>query len=143
MSAVNVPARRPFELAAIAGALLAAGTAQAIDAPLVLAVALACAAAAVAGLMLHGMALKLIAWVLLLLTVLGIIGAIEHASGWKYLAIAGLASALLASRVITRFASSWDRQVTRRRDNAPPDLWKQQDAGLDGTDDVPSGEDSR
>lgn len=137
------PARRPIELAALGGALLAAGTAQAIDAGLVLAVALACGAASAAGLMLHGTGLKLMAWVLLLLTVLGLIGAFEHPSGWKYLAMAGLAVTLIASRVITRFASSWGQQAARRRQSAPPDLWKQQDAGLDGTDDIPSADDSR
>ena len=74
---------------------------------------------------------------------LGLITAFEHESGWKYLAMVGLAVTLLASRVITRFASTWNRQTARRRESAPPDLWKQQDAGLDGTDDVPTRDDSR
>lgn len=139
----GTPPRRAVEFAGLAGALLAAATGQAIQEPVVLALALACAAACGLGFMLHGTALRLITWAEVPLGVLGVIVAIESSQGWAYLALAGFVVVLVASRIVHRFTPVWAATVRERRKAAPLDPWKQQDMGIDATQEIPDDDDSR
>lgn len=136
----GVPPRRGVELAALGGGLLAAVLGQVAATPGVVALALACAAASGLGLMLQRTGIQIIGWLLTVLAILGIVVAIETAT---YPPIIGFAVALVASRIIVRFARHWEHTVRQRRAAAPPDPWKAQDQGVDPTREMPDADDSR
>lgn len=141
MNATGVPPRRSIEFVALGGALLATVLGQVAGVPSVVALGLACAAASALGLMLQRV--QIIGWLLTLLAVLGIILAIEAGITLGYFAIVGFAVVLGASRIIVRFARAWTHTVQKRQASAPPDPWKEQDKGLDPTDEMPEQGDSR
>lgn len=138
----GVPRRRVVEMLGLAGAVVAAIAGQVTGTGLIVALALAAGAAIALGLMLHGVGFRLVWWVLLLLAVVGVVVTIE-VGGWAYLATAGFVAILVASRVANRFAPSW----ALNREHSPTAVstseWKQQDLGIDTTDDVPHEKDSR
>lgn len=136
----GVPPRRAVEFAALGGGLLAAVLGQVGGASGVIALALACAAASGLGLMLQRAGVQIIGWVLTVLAILGIVISIETTT---YLPIIGFVVALVASRIIVRFARHWEDTVRQRRAAAPPDPWQAQDRGIDPTGEMPDNGDSR
>ncbi len=125
--------RWPVTLLAVVGALLAGVSAQAAGSTLA-SVGWAVAAGVGLSLMLRGFGLRVVG---ILLAVVSIGGIAWSAQASQWIPLAGFVLSLVASAGFVIWGPSW-RHRQRTRTDAPADLWKTMDEGVDPTDEQSS-----